>query len=222
MIGVDSYDQWPSVASAGGWKKQLNGEQGLSYWLAFAKAHGKKLSVPEWGSIRYGRSAGRDDPQYIRDMRAFFAANAAHIAFEAIFQGSIGNYNAGHTMPKAAQVYKAGFLSARHSPGHGHRPDPRADRKARSNGRTAPPSRWNQPGQRHDQGAACIRGSCRRAAASTATPVVPSAWALCRSPASDKHRLTRQPPSASCAGARRRWPRSDAAARPGSWTRAGT
>ncbi len=72
MIGVDSYDWWPSVASAGGWRKQLNGEQGLNYWLTFAKAHGKKLSVPEWGSIRYGRSAGRDDPQYIRDMRAFF------------------------------------------------------------------------------------------------------------------------------------------------------
>ena len=109
MIGVDSYDQWPSVDRAGGWQKQLNGEQGLNYWLAFARAHGKKLSVPEWGSMRYGRSAGRDDPQYIRDMRAFFAANARYIAFEAIFQGSIGDYNAGHTMPRAAHAYQAGF-----------------------------------------------------------------------------------------------------------------
>ncbi len=109
MIGVDSYDQWPSVASEGGWQKQLNGEQGLNYWLGFAKAHGKKLSVPEWGSLRYGRSAGGDDPQYIRDMRAFFAANARYIAFEAIFQGSIGTYDAGHTMPRAAQAYQAGF-----------------------------------------------------------------------------------------------------------------
>ena len=109
MIGIDSYDQWPPVARAGGWQKQLNGKQGLNYWLAFAKAHGKKLSIPEWGSIRYGRSAGRDDPQYIRDMRAFFAANAPHIAFEAIFQGSIGNYHAGRTMPNAARAYKAGF-----------------------------------------------------------------------------------------------------------------
>jgi len=109
MIGIDSYDQWPPVASAGGWHQQLNGKQGLNYWLAFAKAHGKKLSVPEWGSMRYGRSAGRDDPQYVRDMRAFFAANARHMAFETIFQGSIGNYHAGHTMPRAARAYKAGF-----------------------------------------------------------------------------------------------------------------
>ena len=42
-------------------------------------------------------------------MRAFFAANAPRISFEAIFQGSMGNYAAGHTMPKAAQAYKAGF-----------------------------------------------------------------------------------------------------------------
>ena len=109
MIGVDSYDQWPPVARAGGWHQQLNGKQGLNYWLAFARAHGKKLSVPEWGSMRYGRSAGRDDPQYIRDMRAFFAANAPHLAFEAIFQGRIGNYAAGHTTPKSAQAYKAAF-----------------------------------------------------------------------------------------------------------------
>jgi hypothetical protein len=134
MIGVDSYDQWPPVGSGGGWQKQLNGDQGLNYWLGFAKAHGKKLSVPEWGSIRYGRSAGRDDPQYIRDMRAFFAANASHIAFEAIFQGSIGNYDAGRTMPKAAQAYKAGFLSARHQPGARRPLKPRADRKDRATG----------------------------------------------------------------------------------------
>jgi len=109
MIGIDSYDWWPSVSMAGGWHQQLDGTQGLNYWLAFAKAHGKKLSVPEWGSVRYGRSAGGDDPRYVRDMRAFFVANAPYIAFETIFQGARGNYKAGHAMPNAAHAYKAGF-----------------------------------------------------------------------------------------------------------------
>ena len=109
MIGIDSYDMWPPVVSAGGWHQQLDGEQGLNYWLAFAKAHGKKLSVPEWGSVSYGRSAGGDDPQYVRNMRAFFAANAPYIAFEAIFQSPVGNYPVGHTTPKSAQAYKAAF-----------------------------------------------------------------------------------------------------------------
>jgi len=108
MIGIDSYDWWPSVTS-GGWQTQLNGKQGLNYWLAFAKAHGKKLSVPEWGNKAYGKSAGGDDPQYVRDMRAFFAANAPDIAFEAIFQDSAAGYDAGRTLPNAAQAYQAGF-----------------------------------------------------------------------------------------------------------------
>jgi hypothetical protein len=109
MIGVDSYDWWPAASTPGGWHQQLDGTQGLSYWLAFARAHHKKLSVPEWGSIRYGTSAGGDDPGYIRHMRAFFAAHARSLAFETIFQGTIGNYESGHAMPAAAHAYKTGF-----------------------------------------------------------------------------------------------------------------
>ncbi len=108
MIGIDSYVWWPAV-SAGGWYQQLDGTQGLNYWLAFAKAHGKRLSVPEWGSIRYGETAGGDDPRYVEDMRAFFAANARYVAFETIFQGAVGNYESGHSMPAAARAYKAAF-----------------------------------------------------------------------------------------------------------------
>jgi hypothetical protein len=109
IVGVDSYDWWPSARSSGGWHQQLDGPQGLNYWLAFAKAHGKQLSVPEWGSIRYGRSSGGDDPRYVKDMRAFFAANAQNLAYEAIFQGPVGSYANGHLMPAAAQAYKASF-----------------------------------------------------------------------------------------------------------------
>jgi len=109
MIGVDSYDWWPAVTTPGGWHQQLDGTQGLSYWLAFARAHGKKLSVPEWGSRQYGRSTGGDDPRYIRDMRTFFTASALSLAFETIFQGTIGNYESGHTMPAAAHAYKTDF-----------------------------------------------------------------------------------------------------------------
>ncbi|HTT53968.1 MAG TPA: glycosyl hydrolase [Streptosporangiaceae bacterium] len=108
MIGIDTYDWWPAV-SAGGWQEQLNGPQGLNYWLAFAKAHGKKLSVPEWGNIRFGRSSGGDDPLYVLDMRSFFAAHARYMAFETVFQGPNGNYEAGRALPLAAIAYRAAF-----------------------------------------------------------------------------------------------------------------
>ena len=66
MVGVDSYDSWPPATTAAGWHSQLNGKEGLDYWLAFAEAHGKLLSVPEWGNVSSGTSAGGDDPQYVQ------------------------------------------------------------------------------------------------------------------------------------------------------------
>jgi hypothetical protein len=113
IVGVDSYDWWPAATTAAGWQSQLNGKQGLNYWLTFAAAHGKPLSVPEWGNVSAGISGGRDDPLYVQDMKGFFAANAAHIAFEANFQGAPsstgGSYGTGSTVPKASAAYQAGF-----------------------------------------------------------------------------------------------------------------
>ncbi len=111
IIGVDSYDWWLPAITYAGWQKQLNGPQGLNYWLAFAKVHGKLLSVPEWGNLRYGETAGGDDPAYVNDMRAFFAANARYISFEANFQNPAVtgvSYMAGN-VPRAAAAYRKGF-----------------------------------------------------------------------------------------------------------------
>lgn len=109
IIGVDSYDWWPPATMAVGWQTELNGKQGLNYWLAFAKGRGKLLSVPEWGNVYNGVSAGRDDPQYVRDMKTFFAANASEIAFECNFQGKFSNYGARGLVPRAAAAYKTEF-----------------------------------------------------------------------------------------------------------------
>jgi hypothetical protein len=111
MIGVDSYDMWPSASTAAGWQTQLNGNQGLNYWLLFAEAHGKPFSVSEWGNVTTGSSAGGDSPQYVQDMRGFFEANASHLAYESTFQGHTvgGSYGVGTTVPRAAATYQAGF-----------------------------------------------------------------------------------------------------------------
>jgi hypothetical protein len=113
IIGVDSYDWWPAATTAAGWQSQLNGKQGLNYWLTFAEAHGKPLSVPEWGNVSSGTSAGGDDPLFVQDMKGFFVANAAHIAYEANFQGEPsstgGGYGTGTTVPNSAAAYQAAF-----------------------------------------------------------------------------------------------------------------
>jgi hypothetical protein len=114
MIGVDSYDWWPGATTSAGWDKQLNGTQGLNYWLSFAKAHGKPFSVPEWGnaSTSVSSSAGGDDPAYVQDMAGFFQANAANLAFEANLQGTDntgGVYWPTTTLPNAAAAYRSAF-----------------------------------------------------------------------------------------------------------------
>ena len=32
-VGVDSYDMWPPATTSANWNEQLNGTQGLNYWL---------------------------------------------------------------------------------------------------------------------------------------------------------------------------------------------
>ena len=91
LIGVDSYDDWPTANTPGGWQYQLNGPYGLNFWLNFAKAHDKLLSVPEWGVATgdmWPGHEGGDDPAYIKDMYDFFAANKTWIAFESYYNDS--------------------------------------------------------------------------------------------------------------------------------------
>jgi hypothetical protein len=89
IIGVDFYDMWPAYPDWLRWsldyrRTQRGGPRGLGAWLAFARAHGKPLSVPEWGTTPTA-SGGGDHPAYVRAMRDFFHANAADIAYETYF-----------------------------------------------------------------------------------------------------------------------------------------
>jgi hypothetical protein len=80
IVGIDSYSHW------GDWNTQVSStNQGLQYWLNFAVAHGKKLSVPEWGMLPHSDGGGGDHPADIQNMWNFFSANAANIAYEGYF-----------------------------------------------------------------------------------------------------------------------------------------
>ena len=61
-IGTDQYDNPGSS-----WTDTLDTVGGLSYTVAFAKAHGKFVSIPEWGLN------GVDDPAFINDMYGFIS-----------------------------------------------------------------------------------------------------------------------------------------------------
>ncbi|MGW5851345.1 glycosyl hydrolase [Streptomyces sp. NPDC055254] len=64
VIGMDSYDQSPGRT----FDDQITQPFGLQYHVDFAKAHGKRISYPEWGLFRRG-----DNPEYVRRMLGWIA-----------------------------------------------------------------------------------------------------------------------------------------------------
>jgi hypothetical protein len=93
MVGVDSYDMWPGATDEAAWQAQYSGPFGLKYWADFAKAHGKKLDLPEWGVYpATGSNSGGDNAFYISKMEAFFAAEGDQLGFESYFNENAGYY----------------------------------------------------------------------------------------------------------------------------------
>jgi len=101
IIGINPYDRCPPLRTEAQWNAWYNSKhkdgrnpRGIGTWLAFARQHGKKFSVPEWGIggplvpiSKCGGESGIDNPFFIRKMFGFFQANAADIAYEGYFNG---------------------------------------------------------------------------------------------------------------------------------------
>jgi hypothetical protein len=86
IIGIDNYDQGPSVGSKAEFDRVAAAPEGLTWLLEFAKRQKKPFSVGEWG-VAPGSAYNThgENPEFIRWMHQWFAANAPHIAYEAYF-----------------------------------------------------------------------------------------------------------------------------------------
>ncbi len=73
-IGTDQYDN-PGYS----WTATLDTVGGLSYTVNFAKAHGKFVSVPEWGLN------GADDPAFVNDMFGFISNPSNDVGYSSYF-----------------------------------------------------------------------------------------------------------------------------------------
>jgi hypothetical protein len=119
IVGIDSYDMWPGATSEAAWQDQYAGAYGLKFWADFAKSHGKKVSVPEWGCYPGTAAAGHnggDNAFYIGKMEAFFAGQGSNLAYESYFNEDAGYYGGaifGPTQnPNAAAKYKAAIAGS--------------------------------------------------------------------------------------------------------------
>jgi len=137
VVALDVYDGiGSSTSDAGRWTDMLNGVNGGGYtavtpnsihgqgfqgyglnWLAaFGKAHGKEISLPEWGLDSSGsNSGGGDDPYFVTQMANWIKANGSGPAIYWNYSGGtlpldIPNYTSGGT-PDATAAFKVAFGS---------------------------------------------------------------------------------------------------------------
>ncbi|MGF7239501.1 MAG: glycoside hydrolase family 26 protein [Frankia sp.] len=93
VIGVDSYDEYPPSDDALSFSSQCHGTDGLCVAIAFARAHHKLFSVPEWGVVATsdtaaGSNGGGDNLVYIQQMYQTFMQNRDILAYESYFSDS--------------------------------------------------------------------------------------------------------------------------------------
>ena len=65
VVGIDPYDHYPSSQSEAEFERQCRDRHGLCAAIDFARAHGKRVGVGEWGVISSGIG---DNPLYVREM----------------------------------------------------------------------------------------------------------------------------------------------------------
>lgn len=104
VISIDVYDNgdggFCDSATSVGWTKYCLGSynagsgvsKGVGGILSFAKAHGKKIAVDEWGATNdtLAASDGANNSFFIAAMYDFFAANSAYIEYESYYNRAGG------------------------------------------------------------------------------------------------------------------------------------
>jgi Glycosyl hydrolase family 26 len=113
-IGLDVYDRslQPGENAAQRWDSLVDQRVGLRWQARFAAAHHKAIAFPEWGLVHDPASptAGGDDPNFIRQMHAWFASH--NTAFEDYFDVSAGGEQFaidGGDFPQASAAYRRLF-----------------------------------------------------------------------------------------------------------------
>ena len=128
-VGVDVYDlgwepgtyPYPDPCGAvcrlahqrAAWDEILGGPRGLAFWSDFAKAHGKPMSLPEWGLWRRDDGhGGGDNPYFVERMHAFLTDPANNVAYQGYFEENVpdlGDYHRLRTMTGAGAAFKRLF-----------------------------------------------------------------------------------------------------------------
>jgi hypothetical protein len=119
IVGMDVYNRYYSSADADPahrWNTYLTASYGLDWLASFSLAHGKPLSVPEWGTGEWlvgdGGTGGGDDGLFVTNMCNFLKTNGA--AYSDYWDINASGYDASVSNgehPVAGAALKAAFGS---------------------------------------------------------------------------------------------------------------
>lgn len=109
-VGIEEFDRYPPSLTRAEWQDKCEGETGLCTLLDFARAHGKRLGIPEWGVAACSPDGGGDNPDYITWMFEFLVDNADAVGFELYYEegGDICSGLSGTNTqnPRSAERYR--------------------------------------------------------------------------------------------------------------------
>jgi hypothetical protein len=109
-VGVDAYDwKWgdSTITPSARWQWMLDQGHGLNWVSSFAAAHGKQITVPEWGlspRAAMQNGGGGDDPDFVRSMFAWTAAH--HTAYQCYYDVDTFRIDGG-AYPNAGAAYQS-------------------------------------------------------------------------------------------------------------------
>lgn len=122
IVGLDVYCQWWDARDqndpARRWNTLLTQDHGLQWHRAFAAAHGKPMSFPEWGvgTRPDGHGCG-DDPYFVQQMLAWISAN--NVAYHNLWDYPASDYSArlsDNSKPLAGAALLQGYLANGQAP----------------------------------------------------------------------------------------------------------
>lgn len=87
VVGIDVYDSagpaLPAAPSPSRWAAIIGQPGGVKAILGFARAHGKPISLPEWGLIGSRHKGGGDNPNFVASIAALVRNNT--VAYQSYF-----------------------------------------------------------------------------------------------------------------------------------------
>jgi hypothetical protein len=112
-VGIEAFDRYPPARDADAWRAKCEAPTGLCSVIEFARTHGKRLGLNEWGVVSCGDEAGGDNPFFVRETVRLLAEQRDVVGYELYYEDTTelcSTLAADGPNPLAAAEYQALYV----------------------------------------------------------------------------------------------------------------